>query len=167
MSDPTISELLQYSRLQMAAEAFLVGSDGSLKEKLKDALTEGNKHASKFTDVDATAFLAEWEVVTQKANTGTGFSGTLFRCKVTDPAKGLVAGQLILSMRSTEFIDDYVRDNIATNKQEIFDNGWAFGQIADMEKWYAELSRPPGEGQDAGVLYGQTFAVTLVTDATT
>jgi len=38
-----------------------------------------------------------------------------------------------MSFRSTEFADDAARDNEATNKLEIKDHGWAFGQIADME----------------------------------
>ncbi|MBK6638462.1 MAG: hypothetical protein IPG34_12865 [Rhodocyclaceae bacterium] len=87
-------------------------------------------------------------------NTGTGFSGTLFRSKITDPSKGLVAGELVVSFRSTEFVDDHIRDNVATNTQEIFAKGWAFGQIADMEDWYKELASDPTR------LGGQTFSVT-------
>ena len=44
-----------------------------------------------------------------------------------------------MSFRSTEFADDAVRDNQATNTLEIKEKGWAFGQIADMESWYASL----------------------------
>jgi hypothetical protein len=53
------------------------------------------------------------------------------------------SGELVLSMRSTEFLDDAVRDNEQTNKAEVIGHGWAFGQIADMEAWYAELKADP------------------------
>ncbi len=53
------------------------------------------------------------------------------------PDLGIVAGELVLSFRSTEFADDAVRDNQATNVMEIKEHGWAFGQIADMEARYA------------------------------
>ncbi|ATQ75852.1 hypothetical protein CR152_15950 [Massilia violaceinigra] len=46
---------------------------------------------------------------------------------------------MILSFRSTEFVDDAVRDNLATNTLEIKNTGWAWGQINDMENWYSKL----------------------------
>jgi hypothetical protein len=48
---------------------------------------------------------------------------------------------LALSFRSTEFIDDAARDNEATNKLEINDFGFAFGQLADRETRYAKLKK--------------------------
>lgn len=140
---PTITDYLKYANLQMAAEAFLNDPDTGQKKysgtALEGALIAGNKHASKFTESEATKFASEWDVVDQCKNTPTGFSGTLFRCKITDEARGLKAGELVISMRSTEFIDDEVNDSQVTNKT-IKDFGWGFGQIADMEKWYASIS---------------------------
>ena len=142
----------------MAAEAFLVYDEGVNKGKLKDniklALTDGNYHASKFTATQADDFLADWVVVAQRPNTLTGFSGTLFRCKRTDEARGLKEGELVLSMRSTEFIDDAVRDSASTNTLEVHDTGWAWGQISDMEAWYAQLKADPA------MLGNKTFSVT-------
>jgi hypothetical protein len=158
MNTPTVTDYLKFANLQMAAEAFIrdektkqLASDGEL---LINALVEGNKHASRFTKIQAEEFETYWEVVDQRANTGTGFSGTLFKARNTVDTLGIRKGELVLSFRSTEFIDDYVRDNIATNTQEIFANGWAFGQIADMEDWYKELAADPGK------LGGQTYSVT-------
>lgn len=94
-------------------------------------LTTGNRHASKFTQSEADKFVAQWEVVEHKSNTATGFSGTLSRHKDTK--------ELVLVFRSTEFIDDAARDNEATNKLEIKELGWAFGQLNDMEAWYQSL----------------------------
>ena len=73
----------------------------------------------------------EYMVVKHKSNTITGFSGTLF--------KNVKTGELILSFRSTEFVDDSLRDSKATCDLEIAKLGWALGQISDMEDFYAEL----------------------------
>jgi Ca2+-binding RTX toxin-like protein len=131
---PTIAEYLKFANLQMAAEAFLVDQSGNLltdPAALKKALTDGNDHASKFTETEATKFTAEWQVVAQKPNTPTGFSGTLFRNNTTN--------EYVISFRSTEFVDDAIRDSAATGALEIFNTGWAFGQLSDMEAWYQSI----------------------------
>ncbi|GHT99999.1 hypothetical protein FACS1894154_08240 [Betaproteobacteria bacterium] len=92
---------------------------------------------------DAADFLNNFDIIAQKPNTSTGFSGTLFRAKVDDPQSGLKAGQYFLSFRSTEFVDDYIRDSEGSN-QSIVNHGWAFGQISDMETWYQELTKDDG-----------------------
>ena len=120
-----IATYMKYANLQMAAEGFL-----ALGPLNSSSLVLGNTRASKFTPIQAQALVDEgWQVKAHKANTSTGFSGTLFE-------KG---GELVLSFRSTEFIDDSARDNQATNSMEIKPYGWAFGQIADMEDWYSSL----------------------------
>lgn len=116
----------------MAAEAVLelaIGEGNS--GPLKTELIAGNNCASKFTDVLASDFASKYTVVAHQANTVTRFRGPLFKDNQT--------GELTISFRSTEFLDDNARDNMATNTLELKEFGWAFGQIADMEKWYAEL----------------------------
>lgn len=137
---PTISDYLTYANLQMAAEAFLTNDE---EEPLSgqfyiDALIDGNKHASKFTETQAGEFAAQWKVVDQQENTTTGFSGTLFRAIKDNPALGIKKDDLVISVRSTEFIDDSVRDNM-TNQMELKKFGFAFGQVADMKDWYDSL----------------------------
>jgi hypothetical protein len=151
MSTPTIADYLKFANLQMAAEA-LYDSDATLPganlvpgKPYVGALTEvnlttGNKHASKFIGTEATKFAGLWEVVEHISNTTTGFSGTLLKAKETRADLGITVNELVLSFRSTEFIDDAARDNEATNKLEIADKGWAFGQLADMEDWYGKLT---------------------------
>ena len=154
MANPTVADYLKFANLQMAAEAFLFDeSTNKVKtgQQLTDALKIGNNHASKFTDIQAKDFTDHWIVVDQRINTGTGFSGTLFQCIQDDPVTGAKAGELTISFRSTEFVDDAVRDNLATNTLEIFKTGWAWGQISDMEKWFADLQP---------TLAGQHFSVT-------
>ena len=124
---PTIADYLKYANLQMAAEAFLAWPDGALKDDIKQALIDGNNHASKFTATQADDFLTHWKVVAQCPNTTTGFSGTLFQCIQDDPATGAKAGELTISFRSTEFIDDAIRDSAATNTST--GSGLAFQQF--------------------------------------
>jgi Ca2+-binding RTX toxin-like protein len=157
---PTTAEILKYAELQIAAEAFvrnetapfLLSGSG---QALAASLVRGNFHASKFTQSEANRFAANWEVVDQQVNTPTGFSGTLFRyIGPSDANKGLVNGEMVVSFRSTEFIDDAARDNQATNAMEIAQYGFAFGQLRDMEKWFAELNADPLK------LQGKPFSVT-------
>ncbi|MDH6170898.1 Ca2+-binding RTX toxin-like protein [Variovorax boronicumulans] len=149
-----IANYLKYANLQIAAEAFIspkvappaTPANGEL---LETVLLDGNDHTSKFTATDAEWFVKDWEVVQHISNTTTGFSGTLFRAFQDDPERGVVKGELVMSFRSTEFVDDSVRDNQATNSLEIADKGWALGQISDMEAWYASLKQSGKIAPDA------------------
>ena len=163
MAEPTIAEMLKYANLQLAAEALygfnaktkpdqapgdVLSNAGHFNDPLIAAiLTTGNEHASRFAPNEAAAFAAQWKVVDHLSNTTTGFSGTLFQSR-SDP------NELVLTFRSTEFIDDAARDSLATNGMEIAKFGWAFGQISDMEAWYAQLTKP------GGPLAGKHFSVT-------
>ena len=112
MTTPTIAEYLKYANLQMAAEAFLYDeATNGVKtgQQLIDALKVGNTYASKFTQTQATAFadpVKGWTVLDQRANTTTGFSGTLFKSNQT--------GELVVSFRSTEFIRSESFDILST-----------------------------------------------------
>jgi len=149
--------ILEFARLQLAAEALydfkdavpkwedsygnpinsniLFGKDYNRGEIYKNHLIIGNGHNSKFTPTDAAEFADNWEMVAHIANTTTGFSGSLFRAKKDIPDAGIQKGDLTISFRSTEFVDDATRDSQATNTFEIADRGWAFGQISDMVRW--------------------------------
>ena len=154
MSTPTINDYLKYVNLQAAAEAFLVNNDGKVKTDIKQALIDGNKRSTKFTQPQAEDFNKLWQVVDQCPNTPTGFSGTLFRAIKDDVASGIHKDDLVVSFRSTEFIDDSARDSEGTDKLELAKGGFALGQIADMEAWYSKLT------QSGGPLEGKRFAVT-------
>lgn len=152
---PTIADYLKYANLQMAAEAFIRDPNtGVLRasgQQLIDVLVAGNGHASRFTQTQAEAFAdanTGWTVLDQRANTSTGFSGTLFKNNQT--------GELVISFRSTEFIDDAARDNLATNTDEIKNSGW--GQISDMEAWYASLHLAAGSFSVTGYSLGGHLA---------
>ena len=146
-----IATYLKYANLQMAAEALFQfnpklatgnaapGAVASYPVINPVDLTEGNNRSSRFTAIQADEFSKDWAVVEHKSNTSTGFSGTLFRALRTDESRSIKEGELVMSFRSTEFIDDAVRDNQATNALEIKEKGWAFGQIDDMQNWYASL----------------------------
>jgi hypothetical protein len=142
---PNSSDYLKYANLQMAAEAFLkVGNVESYSDDaLVKALVLGNKHNSKFTELQAGDFAAHWKALDQEANTAAGFSGTLFVCILDDPLTGAKTGERVISLRSTEFVDDAARDNEATNTLEVKEFGFAFGQINDMEAWFEKLKGDP------------------------
>jgi Ca2+-binding RTX toxin-like protein len=153
MANDQLKRYLEFANLQMAAEAFLLreGEQQVPAAAVSTRLQEGNNHASRFMPGEADRFATEYEVLAQYRNdarltTGSGFSGTLFKNRAT--------GELTLSLRSTEFIDDAVRDTLATGRLEIKDLGWAFGQIAEMEQWYAQLRADPN------LLGGKSFNVT-------
>lgn len=150
MSDtPTVAEYLKFARLQMAAEAFIQdpGSNelNGSGPALERVLQQGNRHNSVFAPSDAQDFAIHWIAVDQARNTLSGFSGTLFKCVADDSMTGAKAGELVICFRSTEFIDDAARDNLATNTLEIKNTGFAWGQLLDMETWYASLKIPVGQ----------------------
>ena len=152
---PSVAELLEMSRTQIVAEAFLLDEDKNpkylhpnkedneytFKEVTLDPkiLKDGNNHTSILTAPQIKEFMENWKVVAYLPNTTTGFSGTLFQAKRDIPGTTIKAGEKVMSLRSTEFIDDAARDNQATNVMEIADKGWAFGQISDMEQWLQYL----------------------------
>jgi Ca2+-binding RTX toxin-like protein len=153
MPNNLAQSFLRFANLQMASEAFLQGvSVGTEQPRLATLLVAGNSHASRFPDALAQKFADEYEVIAHKANTSTGFSGTLFRRRGTD--------EYTLSFRSTEFFDDSVRDGKATGRLEIKDRGWAFGQIADMEQWYTELKSAGALDPSRGIPPNTQFDVT-------
>ncbi|MBK8892716.1 MAG: hypothetical protein IPN64_01255 [Propionivibrio sp.] len=111
-------------------------------------LVAGNSHATVFTESEADDF-AQPRAGRCSTRRRTPAPDSPARCsRTTRP------GELVISFRSTEFIDDAASDNEATNKLEIGDFGFAFGQLADMEKWYGELARA------GGPLDGKAFSVT-------
>lgn len=103
-----VNTYLKFAHIQMAAEALYgkrpeSGSGVTFSGVInKDVLIAGNNRPSIFPDTLAAEFVTQWEVVEHVANTSTGFSGTLFRARKSDPATGIVEGELVLSFRSTE-----------------------------------------------------------------
>ena len=157
--------ILEFARLQLAAEVLYdlknaipnweitvdnpnIGNLSFDNLITKKRLQSGNDHNSKFTEADAEEFDENWEMVAHIANTTTGFSGSLFRAKKDIPGTDIKKGDLTISFRSTEFVDDATRDSQATNTFEIADRGWAFGQISDMVRWVRIL-------QERGVVDGK------------
>ncbi len=132
----TLSTWLDYAHIQMAAEAFLIDEQRKLQssgQNLANRLFDpGNNHSLKFTQTEANDFAAKYEVLDQNPNTGSGFSGTLI--------KNIKTGELTISFRSTEFVDDALADSVGTN-EGIAQYGWAFGQIKDMEELWTPLQK--------------------------
>ena len=94
---PNAATLLEFASLQVAAEALYGKQDvmpnwekktNLFNENLitPELLRKGNDRTSKFTATQAEEFAQKWEIVSHVANTGTGFSGTLFRARKSDVA---------------------------------------------------------------------------------
>lgn len=175
MASSPSSVIAKYGLLQLASEGFLhqlgdltrTGSEAGPGNFLAyvGALTFGNDRSSKFASTQAEQFAGDWEVVAHKSNSpgitgGAGFSGTLFRAKRSDALHGITQGELVLSFRSTEFIDDNLRDSKSTNELEVKDTGWALGQISEMEEWYASLLAIGALDPSKGIPPGAQFSVT-------
>lgn len=85
MPTPSIPVMATLAGVQMAAEAVRLDEVVAGTLLFSDALIAGNNRNSKFPPALAKQFAAEWEVVDHRNDTGSGFSGTLFRCLVNDP----------------------------------------------------------------------------------
>jgi Ca2+-binding RTX toxin-like protein len=117
-----VSTYFTYANLQMAAEALLHKYGFTI-----DGLGKGNDRASRTPTAVAEQLIKDgWTVVAHQTNTPTGLSATLFKRD----------DEFVMSIRSTEFLDDAVRDNKATNELELKASGFAIGQLADLENWY-------------------------------
>ncbi|MFW2177067.1 MULTISPECIES: hypothetical protein [unclassified Moraxella] len=123
-NQPSTAQLLELVNVQMASEAFMglkntiVNTASADDEKIildVDMLKSGNEHSTKFTSVTASQFVQNWEVKAHQANTTTGFSGTLFEAKQDIAGTDIKKGDQVISFRSTEFIEDTLHDNRATN----------------------------------------------------
>ena len=169
-----VQQYLKFANLQIGAEAFLdrvgttysvIDPTGNVKVRegtITNVLEDGNGHTSKFPPNLAEQFANEWVIVDQRKNIqaddgGTGFSGTLFRSRKADAAGKF---EYVISFRSTEFLDDAVRDSRSTNELEIKDHGWALGQIAEMEQWYFDLKSSTALHPTPLLPEGQRFYVT-------
>jgi hypothetical protein len=134
----TISDYSTYANLQMLAEAIdiRVGNIPTQKGEWADI---GNDRSSK-TPLNIAEEMSEqgWAVAAHIKNTPTGLSATLFKN---------TSGEYVLSIRSTEFLDDSVRDAKVADDQEIRAGGFALGQLADLENWYRDTVSKLTAGQ--------------------
>ena len=133
-----VATYLKYANLQMAAEALFVRGIG--RPTVKIGAQFKCPVLTTATNVPASSLKCKR---TSSSKTGQS-SSTSATPPPASPARcwsqrGQTGGELVLSFRSTEFADDAARDNQATNVMEIKAEGFAFGQIADMEQWFAEL----------------------------
>jgi hypothetical protein len=158
-----ISDALDFSIKQIFAESYWESyierrdsftpplteqQSDQLKTLFKQALTKGNSSEdpykiqgtevvykggyAKLTDTLAEEAYNKYEVIDYCPNQSAGFSAILLKTKT-----GEHAGEYTLALRSTEFKEDNARDTSAD--LEIRSNGFAFGQISEMEKYYQHL----------------------------
>jgi len=122
----TIKNLFQQAQLAEAAYTNFAGNANPV-----DALTTGD---SKFSQAQATAFVAQWEVVDQYSASGlfgltdgSGFSGTVFRNKTT--------GEYSFALRGTLGATDLLAD-----AGDVLADGIALNQVVDMYNYWQSLN---------------------------
>ncbi|MGR9090725.1 MAG: putative Ig domain-containing protein, partial [Gammaproteobacteria bacterium] len=97
---------------------------------------ERSLSATRMTNVMVSDFNSAWEIIDHLPNTTSGFSATVLKHKVTDA--------YTLSFRSTESKDaidggDVERDSFNGANGQISFDGFAWGQLRDMENYYRHL----------------------------
>lgn len=128
-----------YYRIDKEGTQFKIGQEEPTTETYSATLQ---------TQVMITQFNEEWKVIDQLANTASGFSATLLQNRITD--------KYHLSFRSTESKSykeggDVERDSSAGANGEIFNEGFAWAQIMDMETYYQGLCEGKLAVIDGGV----------------
>lgn len=154
-----ISTWLRFAIQQMAAESYLNGINLQDPAAVIGRLVDGNNNSqvippnlftgkTRFVDLagvpnasqivgSAQAFVARYQIIDHHANDASGFSATLMRDTTT--------GEYTLSFRSTEFKPaalggDKERDAFQADA-DIALHGFAFGQLAAMEEYFARLKQ--------------------------
>lgn len=156
MPQSDITTWLNFALQQMAAESYLHKVESG-ELLLSEVLDLGNNNlgrsqvgsptltgATRMTSQLIQRFSQTYDIVSHHANDSTGFSATLMQERGTN--------NFTLSFRSTEYrnqIDggDYERDgaNLPLLKGadgEIVTKGFAFGQLAAMERYYQTTIKP-------------------------
>lgn len=129
----TIQSLFQQAQLAEAAYANFAGINASSSaQAIQDVLTNPNKNG-KFSQAQATAFAAQWSVVSQQPNTSNGFSATVFRNNTS--------GEYVFAARGTEPLD--VLTDWPTNLGDVGSDGIAISQGLDMFNYYQRLIGAP------------------------
>ena len=135
--------------LQSVAESYLdlLPGFGTKNLSLDVVLSKGVNHpelnpngkgATALTQIQIDWFKAHYDIVSHYPSDASGFSATLFRSKET--------GEYTLSFRSTEYQlqslgGDWERDGANAADGDISKYGFALGQLASMETFYANLKQ--------------------------
>jgi Ca2+-binding RTX toxin-like protein len=136
--------VVEFSVLQAAAECYL---DGVIDQnQLIQRLENGSNHYSfdpvagsgrtRLTNEQITWLLDNFDIVDHYANDSSGFSATVFLDRRS--------GEYTVSFRSTEYANenkggDWLRDGLQGAGGEVSVVGVAFGQVASMENYLANL----------------------------
>ena len=126
-------DLFQQAQLAEAAYANLVRANGLLltsDEDVKAALRDASNSMS-FSEAQATAFVAEWEVIDHVPDTSGGFSATIFRNR---PAGRLHPRDSRLDRSLTDF---------AADAALIVLDGLAAQQMVDLYNYWQRADRGP------------------------
>ena len=150
--ESSISTWLDFSIQHLVSESHLDGVDFTDVPQVQLSLTEGTnhptpeiplstEHPTRMTQTQADWFTDNYEIAHHKPNQASGFSATLIQSK-RDPTV------YTLAIRSSELRFDINGGDRARDvdgaDSELLGRGFAFGQLVDLEAYYAELTDPDG-----------------------
>ena len=151
MADTT--QIFDMASLAEAAYATFVDENGvllvtnkiQLIARLQDFQNDGDKDFSK---TQAEEFAKLYRVVSQRPNTASGYSGTLFeRLDADGTLTGTVGGptgEYVFAQRGTEPTAQFGLD-LAVDLDDLVPDGLAWTQIVDMYNYWKELTTPAGQ----------------------
>ncbi|MDZ4185613.1 MAG: cadherin-like domain-containing protein [Desulfuromonadales bacterium] len=146
----------KFNDLATLAEASYVLFDEinySQIDLVEEALKPEAKLNGNFSATQAADFVAEWEVVSHQANTGSGFSATLFKNKMN--------GEYVYVPRGTE-PGNPLADLLLTDLGDIVTDGLAIRQIVAMYNDWQRINTPEGQTYQAAYLDLQVSATALL-----
>lgn len=128
----TIQDLFQQTLLAEAAYANFWNS--STNSTITDpALVKAALISEGMSEVQASDFVTQWQVVAQQPDMLSGFSATVF--------KNITTGEYTVSVRGTNSLSDWDYANVGG----IALNGMAMGQAADMYNWMLRMTATQGQ----------------------
>ncbi|MEO8384986.1 MAG: hypothetical protein ABI583_07085 [Betaproteobacteria bacterium] len=111
-----------YTRFRDVAVTSTIATEEDLIDKVNRS---GN-----FSAAQAADFVKNWRLVAHQANTGSGFSGSVF--ERLNPKTGAATGQYTFAFRGTEVGQQFGIDPAVADLGQLVANGAAFDQIIDL-----------------------------------
>ncbi|MCK6385955.1 MAG: hypothetical protein L6Q52_16690, partial [Rhodocyclaceae bacterium] len=129
----SLASLFEQAQLAEAAYANLVPGTTLLSE------LQNTENGMRFSLAQATAFVADWQVVDHIPDTASGFSATIFRSTQT--------GAYTLAIRGSTNLTDFAADAALIAR-----DGLAVQQVADLYNYWQRANTPAGQSYTAARL---------------
>lgn len=147
-----------YANFVDASGDLLVTDTATLIAKLEDFDGDPSNGKSGFSKTQAEEFAKHYRVISQRPNTDSGYSGTLFERL---DKNGAGTGEYIFAQRGTESFTQAslsapVGLDLAVDIGDLVADGLAWSQIVDMYNYWKVLTTPAGLTYQKATLVKQT-----------